>query len=97
MVVLGRGGVSYERGTPAPPAAHARRGILQGIKSPFPGRRFALALAGIGRRVVHIKEIEKDDLVAPGRREESFLKKDPLKPSPQTATSKISTGASKIY
>jgi len=33
-----------------------------GIKSPFSGPGFVLALAGIRRRVVQIQVIEKDDL-----------------------------------
>ena len=34
-----------------------------GIKSPFPGPRFVLALAEIRRPVVQIKAVDKDDLV----------------------------------
>ena len=60
---------------------------------------FSRSLIRTGARplVVHIKEIENDDLAAPGRREERFLKKDPHERSPQTVTSRISTGASKMY
>ena len=56
MVVLGRGGVSYEPGTPVPALTAGPHRLLQGVD-----------LYWRSRRVVTIKTIEKDDLPPPMR------------------------------
>ena len=50
--------------------------LLTPIKSPLSGPLFALPRAGILRRVVQIKAIEKDDLLPPG--DLSVLDLEPL-------------------